>query len=123
MKNLKWRMQSTPEGFDELVVGVALKGGECLIHAEMMNNRSIFVTIGDMKIWAHVDKDEEVVITHIEAGTSTAAKPKTYTRTICGAQSPGDPHDEDDPPVTCTREPHKDGLHEGGTRCGTLTWK
>ena len=41
---------------------------------------------------------------------------------ICAAQSPGDPDDEDDPPVTCTREPGHEGAHEGGTRCGTVSW-
>ena len=41
----------------------------------------------------------------------------------CLAQSPGDPDDEDDLPVTCTREAGHDGEHEGGTRGGTVAWK
>lgn len=41
---------------------------------------------------------------------------------ICGAQSPGDPNDEDDPPVTCTEPPGHSGKHAGGTRCGTIEW-
>lgn len=51
--------------------------------------------------------------------TMLAVPPATR---ICGAQSPGDPDDKDDPPVTCTREPGHEGRHAGGTRCGTLEW-
>ena len=55
-KALPWRMQSGSDGdFDELVVGMG--GKPCLLHAEMMDERSIFVSIANMKVWAYVDKD------------------------------------------------------------------
>ena len=40
----------------------------------------------------------------------------------CLSQSPGDPNDENDPPVTCTREKGHKGKHAGGTRGGSLEW-
>lgn len=46
-----------------------------------------------------------------------------HTTRICGAQSPGDPTDEDDPPVTCTREPGHEGKHAGGMSGGTVEWE
>lgn len=65
-KPLSWRVQSNDEGgFDELVVRGRARG-ECLIHAEMMNDRAIFVSVGDYMIWAHVNKQGKVVVTHKE---------------------------------------------------------
>lgn len=46
-----------------------------------------------------------------------------HTTRICGAQSPGDPDDEDNPPVTCTREPGHEGQHAGGMSGGTVEWE
>lgn len=62
----RWRVQSNDDGgFDELVVHYGGKHG-CLIHAEMMNDREIFVSVGDLAIWAHVDKAGRVVVTGTE---------------------------------------------------------
>ncbi len=54
-KPLSWRVKSGEAGdFDELVVGMG--GRPCLIHAEMMDERSIFVSVANLKVWAYVDK-------------------------------------------------------------------
>ena len=64
-KALPWRVQSGPEDeFDELVVGMG--GRPCLIHAEMLNERSIFVTVGDLAIWAYVDKHGDAHVSNTE---------------------------------------------------------
>ncbi len=74
-KALPWRVQSGPEGdFDELVVH-SLDGGPCLIHAEMMNERSIFVTVGDLAIWAYVDKGGHAKVTNTERRKQPKKKP------------------------------------------------
>ncbi len=66
MKQLRWRVQSNNDGgFDELVVTNDKEHG-CLIHAEMMNDRAIYVSVGDLCIWAHVDKEGRVRVTHTE---------------------------------------------------------
>lgn len=66
-KTLRWRVQSDDEGgFDELVVAAGVRGA--LVHAEMMTRRSIFVSIGDLRVWAHV-KRGKVVVTMIENET------------------------------------------------------
>ncbi len=64
-KDLPWRFQTNDDtGFDELVVG---KGSfPCLLHAEMMNRRSIFVTVANLSIWAYVDKHGKAHVTDIE---------------------------------------------------------
>ncbi len=70
---LKWRVQDDgAKGFDELVVGIG--GKPCLIHAEMMSKDSIFVTVGHLAIWAHVDKqgNAEVVETEWRGPASQA---------------------------------------------------
>ncbi len=73
-KALPWRVQSDDEGgFDELVVGGRVKGNTCLIHAEMMNRRSIFVSVGELRVWAHIDKNGQAVVTLIE--NDTGVKP------------------------------------------------
>lgn len=70
---LPWRVQSNDEGgFDELVVGGRGVGVDALIHAEMMSDRSIFVSIGPLCIWAHVTKSGRVKVTH----TKTRPTPK-----------------------------------------------
>lgn len=62
----RWRVQSNDDGgFDELVVHYGGREG-CLIHAEMMDQRSIFVSVGDLCIWAHVDRKGRVVVTGTE---------------------------------------------------------
>ncbi len=64
-KALPWRFQTdAATGFDELVVGIG--GRPCLLHAEMMNERSIFVTVGDLAIWATADKHGNTKVTHTE---------------------------------------------------------
>lgn len=70
-KNLRWRVQSTSDGgFDELVVASdKAKRGGCLIHAEMMNAREIFVSVGELRIWAHIDKKGVARVTMIENDT------------------------------------------------------
>lgn len=61
---LKWRVQSDDEGgFDE--IAVTSKAG-CLIHAEMMDERSIFVSIGSHRVWAYVNKQGVVKVTGTE---------------------------------------------------------
>ena len=65
---LDWRIQeSTDGGFDELVVYADGKKGKnpALIHAEMMNKRDIFVSIGSLRIWATVERGVARV-THTE---------------------------------------------------------
>ena len=60
----KWRVQSSDDGeFDELAVTY---GNECLIHAEMMDSKSIYVSVGPISIWAYVDKDGVVRISDTE---------------------------------------------------------
>ena len=64
-KALPWRFQTDDAtGFDELVVGIG--GNPCLLHAEMMSERAIFVTVGDLMIWAHVDSKGKAKVTHTE---------------------------------------------------------
>ncbi len=73
-KFLPWRIQSNPDtGFDELVVGIG--GNPCLIHAEMMDERSIFVTVGDLAIWATADKHGRTKVTHTERRKTSKKKP------------------------------------------------
>lgn len=63
MRRLPWRVKSDPwGGFDELVVG---SGKECLLHAEMMDKNAIAVNIGDLLVWACVEKGV-VKVTHVE---------------------------------------------------------
>lgn len=63
---LNWRFTSGGDGrFDEFLLSV--DRGESLVHAEMMGKRSIFVTVGDAKIWASVTDDGKVVVTGFEA--------------------------------------------------------
>lgn len=64
-KALPWRFQTDDRtGFDELVVGMG--GRPCLLHAEMMTERAIFVTIGELAVWAHVGKDGVARVTGAE---------------------------------------------------------
>lgn len=73
-RELPWRVQSNDDGgFDELVVGGRVKGNTCLIHAEMMNRRAIFVSVGELRVWAHVEKDGTVKVTMIENETGVKA--------------------------------------------------
>lgn len=77
---LRWRVQSNDEGgFDELVVSVP--AGLALVHAEMMSRRSIFVSVGDINVWACVKKGK-VVVTGIEnnSGVEPWAPPKESER-------------------------------------------
>jgi hypothetical protein len=63
---LAWRVQSADDGgFDEIVVR-ALSGKECLLHAEMMNERDIFVDVAGIAINAYVDKDGQARVVYIE---------------------------------------------------------
>ena len=49
-KTLAWRLNKDDDGgFDEIVVGMGLAGHQALLHAEMMNARDIFVSIGPMR--------------------------------------------------------------------------
>ncbi len=67
-KELEWRIQESPDGgFDELVVFAGK--GPALIHAEMMNKRDIFVSIGPLRIWATVGKDGIATVTATETST------------------------------------------------------
>ena len=66
MAVLKWRVQSDMNGFDELVVSAATGAKECLIHAEMMSGRDIFVSIGPLRVWATVRRDGTVEVTNTE---------------------------------------------------------
>jgi hypothetical protein len=67
---LEWRVKSGPEGgFDELVVHGRATTGPALIHAEMMDERSIFVSIGHLKVWAHVGRDGVARVTMTEGDT------------------------------------------------------
>jgi hypothetical protein len=59
----------------------------------------------------------KLVIATLEPCQAATPAPK------CLSQSPGDPNDEADPPVTCTREKGHRGKHAGGTRCGALEWE
>jgi hypothetical protein len=74
MKQLRWRVQSNHEGgFDELVVSANVKG-DALIHAEMMNDRDIFVSVGEVNIWACVDARGRVRVTSVEGLPKRSAK-------------------------------------------------
>lgn len=65
---LRWRVQSDDGGgFDELAVSAG--GREALVHAEMMDRRSIFVSVGGVRVWAHVYRGK-VKVTMIENDTS-----------------------------------------------------
>lgn len=78
-KRLRWRVQSGSDGgFDELVVTSDEKGG-CLVHAEMMSKRSIFVSVGELRVWAHVDTKGVAHVTMIEndSGVDAVAIPPT----------------------------------------------
>lgn len=75
-KPLRWRVQSNNDGgFDELAVSSGKKAG-CLVHAEMMNDRSIFVSVGDLRVWAYVDKRGKAVVTMIENESEVQPLPK-----------------------------------------------
>ena len=66
-KTLAWRLNKDDDGgFDEIVVGMGLAGHQALLHAEMMNARDIFVSIGPMRIWATVRRDGTVEVTNTE---------------------------------------------------------
>ncbi len=63
---------------------------------------------------------ESVLINlHAQCRKLAGCKDPVVRKLICGAKSPGD---DEDPPITCTREPHIKGKHQGGCRGGTLTW-
>lgn len=72
---LKWRVQSDLGGFDEIVLTTSRPGG-CLLHAEMMDRRAIFVSIGELRVWAHVDDEGRAVVTMIENDTDVGAPAK-----------------------------------------------
>ena len=62
---LAHRVRLNDDGsFDELVVSTPK--GDALIHAEMMDRRAIFVSIGPMSIWAWVNEEGVVEITGTE---------------------------------------------------------
>lgn len=65
-------------GFDELVVKSGKPNG-VLIHAEMMDERGIFVSVGDVRIWAYINKKGEAVVTGIENNSDVDA-PSTKDR-------------------------------------------
>ncbi|HXG69966.1 MAG TPA: hypothetical protein VNJ04_05055 [Gemmatimonadaceae bacterium] len=76
-KALPWRVQSGQDGgFDELVVGMGMRPN-CLIHAEMMDERSIFVTVAGLRIWAHVGRNGKAVVTHTEQDPTPQAATST----------------------------------------------
>lgn len=71
---LKWRLNSDPlTGFDEVVVH-STRPDEVLLHAEMMDRRSIFVSIGDLCVWAGVNPRGNVEISGIERRTPISEK-------------------------------------------------
>jgi hypothetical protein len=47
----------------------------------------------------------------------------TAKPTICGSLSSENWDDEDSPPVKCSKDKGHRGKHEGGTRCGTISWR
>ncbi len=74
-KRARWRVQSNDAGdFDELVVHYGGKEG-CLIHAEMMTDRSIFVSIGPLSVWAYVDAKGVAHVSGTENRASAAPAP------------------------------------------------
>ena len=85
-KTLAWRLNKDDDGgFDEIVVGMGLAGHQALLHAEMMNTRDIFVSIGSLRIWAHVNRKGEVVVT----GTETDDPPKRGRASLDGSKADG----------------------------------
>lgn len=77
-KTLRWRFQTDDEGgFDELVVG---RGPGMLIHAEMMDERSIFVDVAGLCVWAYVGKDGVARVTHTENRFVEPAQPRQKKR-------------------------------------------
>lgn len=63
--------------FDELVVSAPK--GDALIHAEMMDRRSIFVSIGPIRLWAYVNADGVAEITHTETDEQPPTPPADKT--------------------------------------------
>lgn len=47
---------------------------------------------------------------------------ETRKSRLCLSQSEGDPNDENNLPVTCSREKGHKGKHAGGCMCGTIEW-
>ncbi len=64
-KPLKWRVQSDLTGFDEIVVTTNDPGG-CLLHAEMLDRRTIFVSVGEVRLWAHINDKGKATVTMVE---------------------------------------------------------
>lgn len=65
-KGHAWRVQSDDRGrFDELVVAMG-KLKTTVIHAEMMDTRSMFVDVAGVSIWVHVGRDGVARITEVE---------------------------------------------------------
>jgi hypothetical protein len=78
-KPLRWRVQSKDDGgFDELVVSAGK--GDALVHAEMMSDREIFVSVGELRVWAYVDKRGKAVVTMIENESEVQPVPKRAKR-------------------------------------------
>lgn len=59
-----WTKEEPGGGFGELVVDTG--SGPSLLHAEMVDKRSIFVRVGPVCIWAYVGRSGKVYVTHIE---------------------------------------------------------
>ncbi len=64
-KPLKWRVQSDLTGFDEIVVTTGDPGG-CLLHAEMLGGKTIFVSVGPVRLWAHINDKGVATVTMVE---------------------------------------------------------
>lgn len=65
-KPLRYRINADPvAGFDEVVVH-STRPDEILLHAEMMSPRSIWVSVGDLCIWAFVNDEGRVEISDME---------------------------------------------------------
>jgi hypothetical protein len=69
----RWRVQSDERGcFDEIVVvtgrerRAGLRKSGLMLHAEMMNDRSIFVDVAGVAIWVHTGPDGVARITMSE---------------------------------------------------------
>lgn len=78
-KPLRWRLSTDDDGaFDELVVHGRGPGRHALLHAEMMDRRSIFVSVGGVCLWATVGRDGHVRVTGAEGAT---LDPATMRRT------------------------------------------
>jgi hypothetical protein len=75
-RRLSWRVNAPDGEFDELVV--YSKKGDALVHAEMMTDRAIFVSVGALNVWAYVKKDGTVKVTAIE--NETGCRPWTAQR-------------------------------------------